>query len=249
MTRTMKVLSVLCALVGAMLATAAPASAAGPRCQVRNATLGASYGSATGAALTNAIAAARPGDRLVVAGTCTGSFTVTKDLTIAGRHPGARRPVLDGNHAGGVLFVEIETTVTLTDLVITHGIGGVANFGNVKAIRTAVTGNDSDQGAGVLNRGGFLTLTRSSVTNNHAFAEGGGVFNTGTLVTWATTIAGNSSGGAGGGIYTEQPTALHKSLVTRNMAADGGGIFALSGTPLTLDRTRVVGNQPDNCDC
>jgi hypothetical protein len=258
MMRTVKVLLTLAALVGAMLGTAGPAAASAPRWQVRNASTGASYGSSTGAALTNAIAAAGAGDRLVVAGTCTGTYTVAKNLTIASRNFGARRAVLDGNHAGGVLLVELETTVTLTDLVITHGTGGIANFGHLTLIRTAVTGNTTPEGTGggILNSD-RLTLVRSTVTGNRAFSGGGGIHNTGTggLTTWATLIAGNSTDGAGGGMLNEGIAVLHKSLVTRNVAGpdgngNGGGIFSIfSAGDLTLDRTRVVANRPDDCFC
>jgi hypothetical protein len=152
-----------------------------------------------------------------------------------------------------VLDVELDARVRLTDLVLTHGSEGLENFGTVTAIRTAITGNvlGGGAGAGVVNRG-LLTLTRSSVTGNRSTFDGGGIYNTGvgTLVTWRTTVARNTAGGAGGGILDEGMSVLHKSLVTGNVAGTGGGIFAnFAQSPPVLDRTRVVGNHPDNCVC
>ena len=55
---------------------------------------------------------------------------------------------------------------------------------------------------------------------------------------------------AGGGILDEGLSVLHKSLVTGNVAGSGGGIFAnFAQSPPVLDRTRVVGNHPDDCVC
>jgi hypothetical protein len=254
MKRTVMLLLGLCTLAAVTVGSVGPAAAAstGTRCQVRDATAGTGFASADGAALTDAIAAAAAGDRLVVAGTCTGTYTVVKDLTIAGRYPGARRAVLDGG-GGTVLDVELEARVRLTDLVLTHGSEGLVNFGTVTAIRTAITGNvlGGGAGAGVLNSG-LLTLTRSSVTGNRSTFDGGGIYNTGvgTLVTWRTTIARNTAGGAGGGILDEGMSVLHKSLVTGNVAGTGGGIFAnFAQSRPVLDRTRVIGNHPDNCVC
>src|SRR3954466_15296590 len=57
--------------------------------------------SANPGALQSAITAASPGDTLLVSGTCTGPFTINKNLTVRG----ASRAVLDGNQAGSTVTV------------------------------------------------------------------------------------------------------------------------------------------------
>ncbi|HEV7654531.1 MAG TPA: hypothetical protein VGP36_07310 [Mycobacteriales bacterium] len=249
MARTITVLLVLAAIAGGSVAAAGPAAAAGPNCRVQNAALGASYGPDTGVALSTAIAAARAGDRLVVSGTCTGNYDVTTDLTIAGLHPGARRPVLDGGGAGSVLLVDF-ATVTLTDVVVTHGQTGIDNFGTLKATRLLVRDNTTvGSGGGILNSG-FLTLVRSTVAGNRStLNDGGGIWNNGTLVTWSTRISGNTAANAGGGLLNEEIAVLHGSTITGNTATFGGGIFATFGGSSipTLDHTTVTGNHPDDC--
>ena len=73
------------ALAGAMLAGLAPAAgAAPPACRVKNPTQGTWFATQTGQALTRAVAAAHPGDRLNVFGRCRGGFSIEKDLRIFG---------------------------------------------------------------------------------------------------------------------------------------------------------------------
>src|SRR4051812_42314577 len=83
--------AVLLSLLVAMTALAlSPAGAAGAtasptkQCRVKNATQNTWFATDSGLALTRALAAAQPGDRLNVFGTCRGSFAVTVDVTIAG---------------------------------------------------------------------------------------------------------------------------------------------------------------------
>lgn len=101
---------------------------------------------------------------------------------------------------------------------------------------------------------------------NGAFAQGGGVANTGTATLQRTLVIGNratatgTSGAAqGGGIWndtfggTTPSLTLVDSVVTGNVLAAGAGVPAQGGGlftefPLTLTRTAIVGNRPDQCE-
>jgi hypothetical protein len=239
-------------LIAATAATtvvvATPADAAA--CQVRN-------GAATFGTLQAAVDAAAPGARLVISGTCGGGETIiAKDLTLAGSAPGPDRPVLTGNNAVRVLRIDPEATVTMTDLIIRNGNsadfsggGGILNAGDLTAIRVLVTQNRGTTGAGggILNFGN-LTLTRSLVSNNRSPFEGGGIFNAaGDIVTWSTNLTGNVAAGVGGGMFSEGTVAMHGGLVSGNTAQSGGGISSVN--TLVLDKTKVTGNTPNDCDC
>src|SRR4051794_31839779 len=79
-------LTAMTALVLVLTPTAATAdtSDSSKPCRVKNPTQDTWFATGSGLALTRALAAAQPGDRLNVFGTCRGSFVVGVDLTIAG---------------------------------------------------------------------------------------------------------------------------------------------------------------------
>jgi predicted outer membrane repeat protein len=212
-----------------MVAGLAPAAgAAPPACRVKNPTQGTWFATSTGAALTRAIAAANPGDRLNVFGRCRGSFSIAKDLRIVGSTNRQAPTVLDGAGGGGVLFVNERVTVSLTRLTVTGGNATVRVGGGIQ-------------------NGGLLTLNRTTVTGNRAASDGGGIYNYGTLTLNNSRLTGNVSGGGGGGLFSEGQATLNYSTVTGNTAAFGGGI--LSVNTLTLNHTTVSGNVPDDCSC
>jgi hypothetical protein len=217
------------ALAAAMVAGLAPAAgAAPPGCRVKNPTQDSWFATPTGAALTRAIAAANPGDRLNVFGRCRGSFSIEKDLKIFGNTNRQAPTVLDGAGGGGVLFVNERVTVSLTRLTITGGNATVRVGGGIQ-------------------NGGLLTLNRTTVTGNRAASDGGGIYNYGTLTLNNSRLTGNVSGGGGGGLFSEGQATLNDSAVTGNTAAFGGGI--LSVNTLVLNHTTVSGNVPDDCSC
>jgi predicted outer membrane repeat protein len=217
------------ALAGAMVAGFAPAAgAAPPACRVKNPTQGTWFATQSGQALTRAIAAADPGDRLNVFGRCRGSFAIDKDLRVVGSSNRQDPTILDGAGGGGVLEVSERVTVTLARLTITGG-------------------NATDRVGGAIQNGGNLTLTRSTVTGNRSASDGGGIYNYGDLVLNSTRVINNTAGGGGGGLFSEGVAVLNLSTVTGNTASFGGGI--LSVNQLTLNGTTVSGNLPDDCSC
>jgi hypothetical protein len=222
-----------------------------------------------GADLQAAIDAASPGDRLVIEGTCVGSFSAYgKFLTLEGR---GLNPTLSGEPAGTVL---IAGEITIKTLTITGGGLGIAAFvgsaGGFTMIRSVVTGNDlgiralggtvdirqsrvsGNAGLGIHNQA-VMTLTDSTVSNN----AGGGIYNNshlsgrGVLTVAGSTISGNTGSGDGGGIRNEWTLTITDSKVVNNTApGSGGGIwnwyddtgmYNMRGV-ITMSDSRVVGN-------
>jgi hypothetical protein len=157
------------------------------------------------------------------------------------------------------------------------GAGGIANGGTATISSTEVEGNTApgSAGGGILNHG-VMTISQSRVTGNTTPADsagdqgiGGGIaninlgqvapgaVNAGILTITFSQISRNTASGQGGGIFeaTITPTGtsaggaltLAFSKVTGNQAAQGGGIFAVPGSPVTLVLTAVTRNKPDNC--
>ena len=157
------------ALAGAMLAGLAPAAAAAPpACRVKNPTQGTWFATQTGQALTRAIAAADPGDRLNVFGRCRGSFSIGKDLRIFGNTNRQAPTVLDGAGGGG----------------------GIQNGGLLTLNRSTVTGNRSASGGGGIYNYGTLTLNDTRVSANTAGGGGGGVFSEGVATLNRSVVTG-----------------------------------------------------------
>ncbi|MGH3201473.1 MAG: hypothetical protein ACRDP5_05385 [Streptosporangiaceae bacterium] len=81
--------------------------------------------------------------------------------------------------------------------------------------------------------GGILTITATQIRGKAASGRGGGIIEA------TTTPTGPAPGG---------PLTLTLSQVTGNTAAQGGGIFAVLGSPVTLKLTLVAKNVPGNCE-
>jgi hypothetical protein len=157
------------------------------------------------------------------------------------------------------------------------GAGGIANGGTAAIKGSLVAGNTAPgaAGGGILNHG-VMTITLSKVTGNTAPADsagdqgiGGGIANInlgpvapgavngGILTITTSQIRGNTASGQGGGIFEATitssgpapggPLTLTLSQVTGNTAGQGGGIFAVPGSPVTLKLTLIARNAPDNC--
>ena len=200
--------------------------------------------------LQAAIDAAAPGATIEVSGTCTGTFTITKDLTIKGQPA----TTLDGGGTGIVVTVDQGATAVLDTLTIQHGNtppgarggGGIVNDGAVTLEDSTVSGNTAtlSHGGGIYNTGA-VTLEDSTVSANTAHGGGGGIFNdSGTVTLKDSTVSANTADG-GGGIYNTGAVTLKDSTVSGNTARFAGGI-ANQGT-VTLTDSTVSGNTPDNC--
>jgi nitrous oxidase accessory protein NosD len=246
------------ALAMSMTAALVPAAGAAtqPSCRVKNPTQDTWFATQDGRALTRAIAAANPGDRLNVFGTCRGNYVMDKDLRVFGNAQATAPTTLDGGGSGRVLTVLptllSSVTVTLTRLVVTGGGEGGIEVGEgttVTMTSSTVRGNTATNrvGAGIAN-GGDLTLNSTTVTGNRAALDGGGIYNFGDLTLNSSRLTRNITGGGGGGLFNEGTAVLNLSRVTGNTAAGpGGGILDVN--TLTLSSTVVSGNVPDDCAC
>ena len=206
--------------------------------------------------LQTAINAAAPGSTLLVDGTCTGNFSIQKNLTLSGP------AILDGGGIGVTLGVG-PGTVVLNDLVIQNGVGidglggGVWNGGQLTLNRSTVTDNTASDVGGVFNSG-QLTLNGSTVSHNTATdGDAGGIFNCGAslheygLCTGApgsltlnySIVSNNVVSGDGGGILNdaEAVVTINSSIVSSNTAGHDGGGIENNGTA-TLNESVVSNN-------
>jgi hypothetical protein len=252
-------LAVVAVVAAAVTSTLASATAALPRaCRVRNMTQNTRFATDTGAALSAAIEAARPGDRLRVLGTCVGLFFLDKDLTLIGGGAGAPRTVLDGRGQGRVVGSAVGARSVLKRLTVTGGMSSTAGGGGGIYVdegsrlvldHSIVARNGSaGVGGGIVN-GGDLILRHSRVVRNHADGDGGGIYNYGDAKFRGSGVNRNTSGGVGGGIFNEGAVLLAASTNVRfNEAADtGGGILNVSLITIRLT-AHVTDNVPNDCE-
>jgi hypothetical protein len=154
--------------------------------------------------------------------------------------------------------------------------GGIQNAGTLVLRHVTLSGNRAGSGGGLANSAaGTATISRSLLNaNTTTGVGGGGLINSGTLTVFGsvlsantapinggavntqsagntrliqTTVDHNTSGGLGGGLSNLGTTSLTRTLVSSNRGSAGGGI-ATGNTNVTLVRSIVRNNIPDNCN-
>ena len=179
--------------------------------------------------LQSYIDSAAPGDTIEIGpGTCTENLTIAKNLTLQGSGAGAT--ILDGGLAG--------TTVTV-------GPGATVSIAGV-----TIRGGDAAEGGGVLNQG-TLDITNSTIAGNQALENGAGIFNDGgTLTLVATLVADNTAEISGGGVHSVRDgasvTVSDSELMGNAAVQEHGGAIYLSGGAVTLSRTTLGANTAGN---
>ena len=148
-------------------------------------------------------------------------------LTINGSPEGL---TISGDNAYGVFEVAGTGVVTMTGLTIADGAaadgaGILVNSGGALALTdSTIDGNDSSGTGGGISNAGTLTMDAVTVSNNIAGTDGGGIYNTGTIAESVNvTIADNvATGGVGGGLSNEASgtATLVNATVWGNMAPD-----------------------------
>ncbi len=162
----------------------------------------------------------------------TGDLDITDDLTIIGA--GVGDTIIDGGGIDRVFDIIGPITVTLDGLRIQNGAAdngdGLKNEGGtVTLANIAVSNND---GGGIRNQG-IATLTNSMINDNHDR----GIYNTGTLTITNGVISGN--GASGGGIANHGKVEIINSTVTNN---SGGGINNFDNGTVQITNATISGN-------
>lgn len=177
------------------------------------------------------------------------------DVAAGGTLRVVRLSILNGSTAGLGGGIQNAGTLVLRHVTLAGnraGNGGaVANIAGATATisRSLLTANSTTSvgGGGIINSG-TLTTTGTVLSANTAPINGGGLNtqSSGTSKLISTTVAHNTSGGLGGGLSNLGTTSLDRTLVRANRGSSGGGI-ATGNTNVTLRRSVVRNNIPDNC--
>jgi hypothetical protein len=160
----------------------------------------------------------------------TGDLNITGNMTLVGA--GAATTIIDG---GGttvhdrVLSVNGAVTVNISGVTIRNGkSGGIFTEASLHLTDVTVTGNSvAGNGAGIKNAGGSLFLKHCTVNANSANGEGGGIEN---------LIGGASVN------HSAPSFDLNESVVSNNVALNGGGIDILDQGAGTIDASVISAN-------
>ena len=232
------------ALLVALLATTPATAASATACRVKNFDTGVTSNS-----LQKAVKAARPGHRLVVRGTCKGSTTIAKNLTIRGvRSATLGQPILDGAKRGTVMSVKPKAKVTLRHLTVRRGVagtgGGIVNQGILVLGDVIVRANSAAYGGGVYNYGS-LTLNGSSSIRANVTVTPGRADNSGSH----TRVGSGSSPAltpdvSGGGVLNAGTLTMNGSSSIHGNRTDiwGGGVYN-AGTLTLNGSSSISGNR------
>ncbi|MBQ9372439.1 MAG: hypothetical protein IJU03_09635 [Thermoguttaceae bacterium] len=132
-------------------------------------------------------------------------------------------------------FATVDATV-----FIGNGDSGIANesvqladgsnfTANLTGANLVVRGNIGENGGGLINRYGRVTLTNSEIAGNTALSDGGGLYNewrdgfSSALSLTNCTVAGNVAQGRGGGIaspFSNAALFIYETIVSQNYAGD-----------------------------
>ena len=130
----------------------------------------------------------------------TGDLDITGNLTIKGA--GSSRTIIDGNSLDRVIEV-LHGKVNISGVALENGV--------------------ANEGAGLMNLGGQVTLSSVVVTENRAEGNSG--------AQGAFGISSHGGNGTDGGAGSD------------GTAARGGGIFNGAGASLNISKTTITGNQ------
>ncbi len=224
----------------------------------------------TYATIAAAIAAANPGDRLLIEGgvTFAENVVVNKNLTLQGGYTGctsgsSARTTVDGGGGGSVVTISSGLGVTLLNLNLTNGNTGMEGGGIEFAIGSGtgtltltnvdIYGNQGQWGGGLwVGPDAQVVGTGVSIYNNTATAYGGGVRLYGGRITLSASSIHDNVAPLGGGVYaalqnTYAPVlSLSNTDVYANDAltgnGQGGGVYVRQGTVSMADNSDLINN-------
>ncbi|MCA9927092.1 MAG: DUF11 domain-containing protein [Anaerolineales bacterium] len=199
----------------------------------------------------------------------SGDLDITEDLTISGL--GANSTIIDGNNTDRVFEIHSGIHLTLSDVTVQHGNPGTGINGGGLLVWGRLTMNNSiaaaNQGSGISNDGGFVTLSNIQVDSNSGSYgvrnenvatltfdggaitnNGGGFYNAASTATLNNLNINQNSSGSG--VYSVGNTSLtritidHAHIMTNTTTANGGGVYNSGNQAIaTITNSRISGNQ------
>ncbi|WP_339732882.1 choice-of-anchor Q domain-containing protein [uncultured Gimesia sp.] len=171
---------------------------------------------------------------------------ISSSMTITGL--GAEQLSISGDYNSRIFTIddsniETEIVVQLSGLSLINGFsengGAILNYENLTVSESLFSGNDVravqygdealNNGGGIHNDHGTLTIISTTFTNNYAF-EGGGIYNNNGFLTvtdseFRENITTRKWGGGGGISHVDGSLTVRRSTFAENSASFGAGIY------------------------
>ena len=185
--------------------------------------------------------------------------SITSDLDITGARDEATGTIIERQARTSTFrLIHVAATGQLTLKRLTLRGGGYLPFlfprlsggglfnrgGTVTITDSTLTNNVASFGGALYNDGGTVTLTHSILSGNKAtpFSGGGGLFNDrGTVTLTRSTLANNLSVTRGGGILNSGTVTITDSAIVSNRGYEGPGGIDNAGI-LTITNSTLSGN-------
>ena len=173
----------------------------------------------------------------------------------SGSCPGADTIDLGGNTivltaSGESTFFQISTPLTITNgTILASGTPSARLFSvtidGVFAVTSATLagGNSDTSGGGIfVATGGTLTVTDSTLIDNHTGGNGGAILNNGTTTITRSAIV-DGSANSGGAIHNVGTLTVSNSTIAGNVADEGdGSAIQSAGVAATIINSTIVEN-------
>ncbi len=144
--------------------------------------------------------------------------------------------------SGGSIYAD--GTLVLSDCVLSNNYAGVdggaiyasSSSPSVTLTDCEVTGSTAfGIGGGVAQQGGSLRIERTEISGNSALNNGGGIYSAGPLeILDNSQVKDNSAANDGGGVWAEDNLTISQSILQKNSAKRGGGVYARYATLASL---------------
>jgi CSLREA domain-containing protein len=179
----------------------------------------------------------------------TGDLDIKNNMIITGA--GASSTTIDANSIDRVIHVTGAYTVSISGVTITRGNeqgGGIYNGGGTVSVSNCIFNANTgiNSGGGIHQNTGMLTISGSTFSSNNCNGVGcnAGAIRVvgGTASITNSTFSGNSAGGHGGAIFNQDTLTVSNSTFSGNSAQDSGGAFFITNGTLTITNTTISGN-------
>ncbi len=163
-----------------------------------------------------------------------GDLDILDSVVIQGA--GQEETLIYGNDIDRVFHIRNvpeDITVTLTDLIVSHGTvsgsgGAILNRKTLVLNSVWVFKSTASDGGGIYSSGN-LQLKSCLVSDNISDDDGAGIYIApqSEAIIEDTEIAGQVAGGTGGGIFNDGTLTLERSTIELNQSVWGGGVHSL----------------------
>jgi hypothetical protein len=153
------------------------------------------------------------------------------------------------NEFGGAIYNE-SGTLAMTSVYFEYNgaeWGGAIYNEDTMTLRSSHFLDNEAYEGGAIYSDDTATVVGTTFTDGNA-EYGGAFYNDDVATLSSVTIKYNEAGSEGGGIYNDDELAVDSSNIVSNYADTGGGGIYNDDESVTLSRTKVTGNVPDNCE-